>query len=269
MVIPFLADRDVTIYVGDALEVLRELPDGSVDAVVTSPPYLDARPEYEGPPWFEYPAIFEQLARVVTGGMLWNVGRLWRTGVEQLWWLELIKAASFSEWEHWDTGVWVKPNANPIRGHLFADSHEYVLAFGRDGVRFNTDALRTEYSAASLPRMARRWINGRGVKGDDRSDQHGRAVNELGARGRSFFVSPVGREKGNPHPAPMPVDLADVFVAGAAWPDGVVLDLFGGSGTTAVAARRQGRRAILIEKSADYAMIAAERLQQQTIGTAA
>lgn len=40
---PWLADPDVTVYVGDALEVLAGLPAGSVDCCVTSPPYLDAR----------------------------------------------------------------------------------------------------------------------------------------------------------------------------------------------------------------------------------
>ncbi len=35
---PYVQDEDFTLYVGDALNVLRELEDGSVDCVVTSPP---------------------------------------------------------------------------------------------------------------------------------------------------------------------------------------------------------------------------------------
>lgn len=35
----YINDNDFTLYVGDALEVLRDLPDESVDCVVTSPPY--------------------------------------------------------------------------------------------------------------------------------------------------------------------------------------------------------------------------------------
>lgn len=42
-VTPWLSDPDVDIYVGDALEVLRGLPDGSVDCCVTSPPYWGLR----------------------------------------------------------------------------------------------------------------------------------------------------------------------------------------------------------------------------------
>jgi DNA modification methylase len=36
---PYINDSDFTLYQGDALEVLRELPDESVDCVITSPPY--------------------------------------------------------------------------------------------------------------------------------------------------------------------------------------------------------------------------------------
>ncbi len=36
---PYINDQDFTLYVGDVREVLRDLPDGSVDCVVTSPPY--------------------------------------------------------------------------------------------------------------------------------------------------------------------------------------------------------------------------------------
>lgn len=36
---PYLQDSDFTLYCGDALEVLCDLPDESVDCLVTSPPY--------------------------------------------------------------------------------------------------------------------------------------------------------------------------------------------------------------------------------------
>lgn len=262
---PYVDDGDLVLHIGDVRDVLPSLPSASVDAVVTSPPYLTARPEYAGPG--DYTDIFAQLARIVEGGMLWNVGRLWREGIEQLWWLDLIGAARVAGWDHWDTGVWLKPNANPIHGHVLANSHEYVLIFGRDGVRFNDDDLRTEYAPSSVPRLKRKWINGRGVKGDDRETQHGRAVNELGARARSFFVHHVGKAKGNKHPAPMPLGLAEELVTLASWPGQTVLDPFGGSGTTAEATRRLGRSAILIEKNADYAAQAAKRLRQLSLLT--
>lgn len=258
-----VSDDDLVVYHGDAVEVLEALPAGSVDAVVTSPPYLDMRPEYDGPKDYEYPLIFHELARVCTGGMLWNVGRMWRQGTEKLWWMELIRAASFSGWEHWDTGIWLKPNANPIHGRVLVDSHEYVLVFGRDGVRFNEDAIRTDYALSSIPRLKRKWIKGRGVKGDDRGDQQGRTHNELGARGRGFFVHYVGKRKGNKHPAPMPLEFAGDLVSLASWPGQTVLDPFAGSGTTGVAARMLDRRSVLVERDDAYVRMCVERMGQQ------
>lgn len=72
---PFVSDNDVTLYVGDCLEVLRGISDYRIDAVVTSPPYLDTRPEYPSPTVEEFGAIFRELERVCMGAMLWNVGR--------------------------------------------------------------------------------------------------------------------------------------------------------------------------------------------------
>ena len=43
MVKPYYEDESVTLYHGDALAVVREMPNGSVDCIVTSPPYFGLR----------------------------------------------------------------------------------------------------------------------------------------------------------------------------------------------------------------------------------
>ena len=40
---PFASGQGWTLYLGDAREALKELPDGSVHVIVTSPPYLGLR----------------------------------------------------------------------------------------------------------------------------------------------------------------------------------------------------------------------------------
>jgi len=258
---PYLSDLDVTLYQGDCLEVLRELPDDAADACVTSPPYLDARPDYPSPSLAVFEEIFRELRRVVAGPLLLNVGRIWRGGEERLWWMDLLTRAEWADWGLRDTLVWVKPNANPIHGEVLASSHEYVFLLGEG---FHPDNVRTDYAAGSLARFSRRWRNGSGVKGDYR-EQDGREPNDLGARPRSFVVGYVGRDKGNPHPAPMPATLAEHLVRLASEPGGTVLDPFGGSGTTALVARKLGRKAVLIELNADYCKLAADRLAQQSL----
>lgn len=80
---------------------------------------------------------------------------------------------------------------------------------------------------------------------------------------RFFYSAKAGRgERGddNTHPTVKPVDLMRWLVRLVTPPDGVVLDPFAGSGTTGVAALRENRRAILIEREAEYVEIARRRL---------
>jgi DNA modification methylase len=258
---PLVKDVDLLIYQGDCLDVLREMDEGSADACVTSPPYLDARPEYPSPTSHQFEMIFKELRRVVSGPLLLNVGRLWRDRKELLWWTELLDCAESAGWPMRDTLIWIKVNSNPIKGEVLADSHEMVFMFG-DG--FNVDDVRTSYTEETVARMGRRWLNSSGVKGGPQ-DQRGRDVNPLGARPRSYLATVTGKEKGNPHPAPMALDLAVHLVKLGSPAGGTVLDPFGGSGNTAAAARSQGRKSILIELSPEYAALAATRLAQQSL----
>lgn len=262
------ADRDVELYRGNVLEVLPTLPDGYVDAVVTSPPYLDARPDYAAFPAHDYGELFDELRRVCVGPILVNVGRLWRDGVEQLWWTDIVEAAALAGVPHVDTIVWAKLNGNPIQGAVVSNAHEYVLLFGSPTL-FDTEAVRTDYMPGSVERLRRRWVSSIAVKGDTRDEMPSRQSrktergkrlkdNPAGARASSVFVCPTGRHKGNPHPAPMAFELADYLVVLSGGQR--ILDPFAGSGTTALAARRRRRRSVLVELDADYCALTLRRL---------
>jgi DNA modification methylase len=257
-------DPFVRLYLGDSLELLPGFEDGFCDAIVTSPPYLDARPEYPSPTPDEFSALFRECRRVCSGTLLLNVGRLWRQSRESLWWVELISRAEAEGWVHRDTVVWVKQNANPFQGNLLTNSHEYVLLFGEG---FDTDAVRSAYDEESVKRMRRRFVKHAGVKHDvnivSREELEIREENEKGARGKSVFICPTGKEKGNEHPAPMPLELAEFMVKLSGGQ--TILDPFAGSGTTLVAARRLHRTGIGIELSYEYAEEATWRLAKSLV----
>lgn len=69
----------------------------------------------------------------------------------------------------------------------------------------------------------------------------------------------ISQDRGNPHPAPFPVELADRIVSSTTAE--TVLDPFMGSGTTAVAAVKNGRDFIGIDASAEYNKMAEVRLK--------
>ena len=74
--------------------------------------------------------------------------------------------------------------------------------------------------------------------------------------------APGRRPRTGGHPAPLPVELARRCIRLSTWPGEMVLDPFAGSGTTLVAARQLGRRAIGIERSERYCELAVDRLAQ-------
>ena len=107
------------------------------------------------------------------------------------------------------------------------------------------------------------WGNGRAdgdtVKGHDDSG---------GSAARFFYTAKADkadRGHGNNHPTVKPQALMRYLVRLVCQPGGVVLDPFGGSGTTAAAARLEHCRSVLCEMSAEYCDIAVERLRQRVL----
>ncbi|OIO38502.1 MAG: hypothetical protein AUJ71_02935 [Candidatus Omnitrophica bacterium CG1_02_49_16] len=70
----------------------------------------------------------------------------------------------------------------------------------------------------------------------------------------------VGKNFG--HPAVYPVGLPSFFIKLLTPNNGVVVDPFGGSGQTAIAALQLGRRSILVDNNKHYCTIAAGRVQK-------
>jgi len=67
------------------------------------------------------------------------------------------------------------------------------------------------------------------------------------------------------HPTQKPLELISLFIEASSNPDDVVLDLFAGTGTTSVSAKRAGRRYIAIEQSKEYCAIIRERLAKTKV----
>ena len=87
----------------------------------------------------------------------------------------------------------------------------------------------------------------------------------IGDLNRDYFVGNVAGVFGDQidHPCPRPIDTMNYIVSIAVPDEGCVIDPFLGSGTTLLAAKNQGRRAIGIEIEERYCEIAAKRLSQE------
>ena len=283
----FYEDDSVRIIHGDALAL--ELPDASVDLVVTSPPYfglrtylddgtpvasqIGAEPTPEG---FvdALLAAAEEMTRVLRPeGSIWiNLGDRYAGAVPGIPpksligvpWRFAIRAIDELGLTLRGEVVWAKPNAMPESvTDRVRRVHETWFHFTL-GPRYfaDIDPIREpstcDRKRGSGPRSKR--STGRGdvaAPTTSHSNPKGKppaSVWSVSTRGLT-----VPAELGLDHPAAFPVDLPLRIIAGWSPEGGVVLDPFGGSGTTALAARALGRTGIANDLSLDYCRIAAWR----------
>lgn len=269
---PHVDDGDFVLYLDDALKILPQLFPGSVDAIVTSPPYAGQRGAVEPASYVEWlrPYLAE-LRRVLTptGGFLLNLGRTYRDGQESSYIEETLFAAREIGWKRVDTLIWRKLNAHPFVAPCYLiNEHEIVYWLARETTAYRgyTEETRRPPSPNTVARRERAGL--RGPKNRERNGYQPAQrtpINPDGVRPGSVFECYIGREKGIHHGEVMALELAEHLVALACPPGGLVLDPFAGSGSTALAARKLGRRSISIEIDPTHAAECARRLAQQTL----
>jgi site-specific DNA-methyltransferase (adenine-specific) len=238
------------VHVGDAKDLLQQLPDDFADAIVTSPPYADQRKRsYKGYPWqdaFEWMEQFaSELLRVTKpgGGFMLNVGRVIKEGRERPVAEELRRACEAADWDWIDSVIWHKTNALPYSAPQYLHPvHEHVwwLGKGIDAYRGYDADTRSPHASGSLERMQQ------GYRHDDteRYRKRGKTHNAHpdGARPKTVFATRIGAQSGLKHSATMSPELALQLVSLSCPPGGLVLDPFCGAATTGLAAIQRGRR---------------------------
>jgi DNA modification methylase len=197
---------------------------------------------------------------------------------------------SAKQWQGWGTAL--KPALEPItvaRKPLTGTVAENVLQHGTgainvDGCRVGDEGGRfpanlihdgSDEVAELFPETApaKRADRGKGIDGATFKHATGetsgiRGHDDDGGSAARFFYcakADASERRNNNHPTVKPQALMRYLVRLVCPSGGVVLDPFGGSGTTAVAARLEQCRSILCELSAEYCDIAVERLRQRVL----
>jgi len=262
---------------GDSAQWLPALPTESVDLWFTSPPYADARAYSRIHPdhyveWF-LPYSESMLAATRDSGWLvLNIkNRVAKSGPLQgqrhPYVYQLVIALQQQGWRWLETYIWSKPNAVPGRfGPRTKDSFEYVYAFAKGPKPyFDLNAVRVPYKTTP-EEIERRKLDKLGRRNTDAGFGRDRTTTYLhgGADPGNVVSVPqtYNQYKGaGGHTAAMPEGLAEFFVKACSPPGAVVLDPFAGSGTTAVVARRLGRRAGGLEIHKGFVDTARQRLR--------
>lgn len=240
------------IYNVDCVDGLSCMEEESVDLTVTSPPYDNIR-SYNGniDQWsFEkFKKIADELYRVTKDGgvVVWIVSDGTENGSESL---TSFKQAIYFRgigFSLYDTMIWEKPSpAVPTEGRYY-DVFEYMFVFckGSKPKSMNLICDRINLSAGSVARKETRSAR------EDRKYKDEKRV--VADTSRRFNVWNIGRGKNlSSHPAVFPYELARDHIRSWSEEGDVVLDPFMGSGTTALAAKNNGRHFVGFEIDKSY-----------------
>ncbi|MEX2174757.1 MAG: site-specific DNA-methyltransferase [Pirellulaceae bacterium] len=267
---------------GDAGQVLATWPAESVDCLVTSPPYWQQR-DYRGgrkqvgqeKTADEYVArlrtIFGECRRVLkpTGTAWLVIGDKYKQGRQLGLPWRVALALADDGWILRADCIWHKPNAmpSPARSRPTTD-HEYVFFFTKSADYFyDADAIRephVTFSEQSRMKGGRRHFGVRGGtpeagKNGGTSNLHNgrwdQAFHPLGRNKRTVWSIPLSKFRGA-HFAVFPESLVTTCIQAGCPSDGIVLDPFLGSGTTAVVASRLGRHYVGIDCVKEYCTLA-------------
>lgn len=244
-----------TIYTGDSLEILKTIPDNSVDLIFADPPYGLSKKKGLGwkyskhitlqEAWdiFTKDELFEfnlywltESMRVLKhGGSIWVCGSF--HNIYQIGFILQHLDAKIN-----NSVVWFKPNAQPnITRRMFTESTEHLIWAVKNHSKtkwvFNYDVVRAMNDGKQMRNM---W---------------------------EIPLTPKSEKWAGDHPTQKPFELLKRIILACTNEGDYVLDPFLGSGTTSVVAEYYGRNSIGIEKNSEYLPIIKKRMNttQSTI----
>lgn len=252
------------IYLGDANEILKDLPSDSVDLIFTSPPYADQRKKTYGGihpdkyvEWFL--PISEQLLRVLkpTGTFVLNIKEKVINGERSTYVIELILEMRKQGWLWTEEFIWHKKNSYPGKWpNRFRDSWERLLQFNKNKkfhmYQENVMVPMGDWAKSRLKRLS---------ETDKKRDESrvgsgfGKNISNWLTRKKAYptNVLHMATECNNKnHSAAFPQELPEWFIKLFTKEGDTVLDPFMGSGTTNVVAQKMKRNSIGIEIVPEY-----------------
>lgn len=235
---------------GDCLELMKEIPNGSVDMILTDPPYAETGNKWDK--WLDFQAFFNEVERVLK-----PEGALVMTATTRL----ASKIIPMAEHLYKYDLVWVKdngtnaPNVNlqPFR------VHELILVFGkgrvtngkRQPMKYNPQKTEGMPYEQMSGKVSQNWKGGlKNVVTKNTGDRHPTTVQKW------------TRDRGL-HPTQKPVAMLEWLTKTYTDENDTILDPFMGSGSTGVACHNLNRNFIGMELDEKYFEIAKKRIEEE------
>jgi len=233
---------------GECLEVMKTIESGSVDAIITDPPYGTTACKWDSVIDFEL--MWEQLNRIIKPN-----GAIVLFGSEPF--SSALRMSNIKNYKYdW---IWEKTQAT---GHLNAKkqplrSNELISVFYNKQCIYNPQKTQGHKPMNTGVRK---------LSVQNKTEVYGKATKELPFGGntdrypRTNIVFKSDKQKNYKHPTQKPVSLMEYLIKTYTNENETVLDFTMGSGSTGVAAQNTSRNFIGIEMDDKYFDIATERI---------
>jgi len=267
----FKESNEITAYKGDCINLLKKLPDESVDLIITSPPYCMGK-EYEDPNndiesfKKQHTKIFKDLYRVLKkgGSICWQVG--YHISDRFVIPLDYIVFDIFTNLsKQYKDPLILRNRIIWTFGHglnsttRFSGRHEVILWFTKGNeYEFDLDKVR----------VPQKYPGKRSYRGPHKGEFSG---NPLGKNPSDVWDIPNVKAKHiekTEHPCQYPVAIPQRLIKALAPDNALVLDPYMGAGTTGVAAILEKRRFAGAEILSNYYDIAVSRMEDAINGEA-
>jgi DNA modification methylase len=247
----------IDLRLGDCLEVMKTIPDGSIDAIITDPPYGTTACKWDSVIPFDL--MWEQLNRIIKPN-----GAIVLFGSEPF--SSALRMSNLDNWKYdW---IWHKnqPSGQFNASKMPMKAYETISVFYKEQPTYNPQMVqRTEKEIKRLSHKSVEGVSTNTVYGDINRKSLNRyenttkyPTNVINAIKCVFNRS---GEKVN-HPTQKPVELMEYLIKTYTNENEKVLDFTMGSGSTMVAAQNLNRNGIGIEQDEKYFEIAEQRIKE-------
>lgn len=237
-------------YFGDCLDLMKNIPNGSIDMILCDLPYGTTRCRWDSV--IDLPKLWSEYRRIIkTNGAILLTAQTPFDKVLGASNLEMLKY----EW------IWEKTQAT---GHLNAKkmplkAHENILVFYKDLPTYNPQKTSGHKPINSYTKY---------VKTQNNTELYGKMKQEISGGGetdrypRSVLLYSSDKQKSCLHPTQKPLALMEYLIATYSNEGETILDNCAGSGTTGLAAKNLKRNYIMMEKDLKNYEICINRLNE-------
>ncbi len=246
-------EEQINLINGDCLEVMKDIPDGSVDAIIADLPYGTTANKWDSV--LDLNKLWVEYERIITDN-----GAIILTATQPFTTQLISSNLKLFKYEI----IWVKSRPN---GHLEAKNkpmrkHENILIFSK-GASANGCKNRITYNPQGLVKVER--YNRNSTDTDNYGSRKSRPVGLVTKQEYTNYPTTIwefGSEGKTIHPTQKPLALMEWIVKSYTNEGETVLDNTMGSGSTGVACLNTNRKFIGIELDEGYFNIANERIKQ-------